>query len=252
MELNKKTFLGLLFLFLFDIVFPMKFYKQNVAFSYKNETISQSYDFNIPDFFYKKEYLMQNLKYVEISDSIQTKQIPQNIRTLSKKWGAKNGNSDRLTAHWIALSNFGAYSYGNNPFGIEFVDAKKIINFPSTATIYTKKYKLIDSSYKKVFVKTCNFSSIDEAFEVFSKLPEPNDELYLEKVSEIEKKIRLEKKWKDTVDSKKMNIFGADTITRNDSNIVYKKEKNENYTPSVIINPLLLVFISLLFLKKKC
>lgn len=254
----KIKLLILAILFLWELIFPINLYKKNEKFVFNKNYLEQKVqtDFKINPYFYQKEYLMPNGKYVgELTQGYKEGVIPAPIHQIFEKYSNKN----QMISMWIVLSNWGLYSYGNNPWGLELNSVKTIMpTFPNTSVVLTKKYKYIttkDSSfYQKTFVKLASFSSLEEGAEIFSKLYASGiyaEGQLIETFNKVETNIDKIKNVKETIDSNKVKLFKSDTISVNDSVFVVTKKDITDYQKIYVPNILLIGYLFYLFFNLK-
>lgn len=244
-----------------EFMFPLKYYKKTEKYSFEKTYLEQKVNtdsIQINSRFYQKEYLMPNGKYVaELSLGYKEGVVPASMKQLVEKYAPQNKN--QVLAMWVVLSNWGLYSYGNNPWGLELNSVKSIIpSFPNTSVVLTKKYKFIttkDSSfYQKTFVKLASFSNMEESTDAFLKLYTSgiyNESKLIENFNQMESKISKMQNRKEVLDSNKIKLFKRDTITVNDSTFIVEKKDTINYDSVYIPNPLLIAFFVYIFIKLK-
>jgi hypothetical protein len=252
--MKKIEYIILIILFLYELIFPFNYYTKKENTEYLKHQWQKNYSVEIPNQLYQKSYLMPNGKYVDVTDSSYTSGIiPVSIRTIAKKFD----NPNMLMAQWAINSNWGQYSFGNNPFGIEYNDVKQLINIPSTATVLTKKYKWVttkDSSfYKLSFVKLASFESIEESFKTYNTLINTGKIIPTELENQTSQKIKdliiSDKKFKEKMDTMKVNFFKSDTISIGDSIYIISMKGDVLYTKHYLPNFLLIGFIFYILIK---
>lgn len=256
--MKKIEYAILIILFLYEVLFPFTYYTKVENKEYLKQSWMPKHSIELQSEFYQKSYLMPNGKYVDVADTVYSQGIiPVNIIAIAKKTDSLNYVD--LLSRWAVYSNWGIYSFGNNPFGLEFNDVKQTINIPNTAVVLTKKYKWTttkDSSYYKLsFVKLASFESMEEGFKTYNTLIQNNKLQPTDKenmaINKVKDDLLNEKKFKDKTDTMKVNFFKADTVSVSDSIYIVTMKDNVDYTKHYLPNVLLLGFIFFILIKYK-